>query len=265
MLPRLPQRAAFLLVCAGAIAAALLLSSARGQACSCFGPALSVLTPQRPEGVPTNTRVRVMVPAVSQGQSLPTLALRTRGGAEVAARSRVYPDAAESLVELTPVSPLAPDTRYEIAVVDSTRHPATTVVSTFVTGKDADVSAPVLDSLGTVAVKMNLHFGGGDCSIAGPWVTVDGFRVHDPGRSDAELLFGVWGRNAQGVLDTNRPPDALLAPYRQALTIGRSSLCDMRDFPLKGPIVPLAIAVVDEAGNTSAKRRINVDVTRTSP
>lgn len=230
-----------------------------------MGPELSVLTPQRPDGVPVNTRVRVMIPAVGQGQSLPTLVVRLHGGAEVPSKARVLPDVAESVVELMPLSPLAPSMRYDVAVVDTTRHPATTVVSTFVTGASADVVAPVFDSLGAVAARLNMHAGGGDCSITGPWVTVDGFRVHDPGRTDAELVFGVWGRNAQGVLDTNRPPDALLAPYRHMLTIGRSSLCDMREFPLKGPIVPLAIAVFDEAGNASPPRRFNIDVTRNTP
>jgi hypothetical protein len=265
MFGRLSHRAPFVLVCTTALAAALLLPSARGEACSCVGPELSVLTPQRPEGVPTNTRVRVTMPAVGQGQTQPTLALRVHGGADVVAKTRLYPDVAESIAELTPMSPLAPSTRYEIAVVDSTKHPATTVVSTFVTGANADTAAPVIDSLGAVGARLNMHYGGGDCSIQGPWVTVDGSRVHDPGRPDAELLFGVWGKNAQGVLDTNRAPDALLAPYHQRLNIGRSSLCDMRDFPLKGPIVQLAIAVFDEAGNASTPRRFSVDVTRNSP
>lgn len=262
---RVHRRAPFLLTCAAALAAALLLPSARGEACSCVGPNLSVLTPQHPEGVPLNTRIRVSMPTVGQGQTAPTLLLRAHHGADVAAKTHTYPGVAESLVELTPSAPLAPSTRYEIAVVDATRHPATTVVSTFITGTAADTAAPVLDSLGTVGARLNAHFGGGDCSIQGPWVTLSGYRVHDPGRADAELVFGVWGRNAQGVLDTNRPPDALLAPWQKTLTIGRSSLCDMSDFPLKGPIVPLAIAVFDEAGNASAPRRFSVDVTRNTP
>ncbi len=230
-----------------------------------MGPDLRVLTPAKPDGVPTNTRVRVIMPAVGQGHAFPTLALRAHGGAEVAATSRIYADIAVSIVELMPSTPLVPGTRYEIAVVDASKHPATTVVSTFVTGTNADVAAPVLDALGTVGARENVRFGGGNCSIQGPWVTIDGFRVHDPGRNGAELVFGVWGRNAQGVLDTNRPPDMLIPAYRQTLTVGRSSLCDMRDFPLQGPIVPLAIAVIDEAGNASPPRRFNVDVSRSSP
>lgn len=261
----LSHRAAFLSMCTAALTAAFFLPAVRGEACSCMGPDLGVLTPQRPDGVPTNTRVRVTMPAIAQGQSSPTLALRVHGGREIAATSHVYPDVAESIVELTPTAPLAPSTRYEVAVVDAAKHPATTVVSTFVTGTTADVAAPVLDALGSVGARKNVRFGGGDCSIQGPWVTIDGFRAHDPGRSDAELVFGVWGKDAKGVLDTNRPPDTLITPDRNALTIGRSSLCDMRDFLLTGAIVPLAIAVVDEAGNRSAPRRFTVDVSRSSP
>ncbi len=224
-----------------------------------------MLTPAKPEGVPTNTRVRVLLPAVGQGQAFPTLTLRVHGGADVTARSRIYPDVAVSILELAPAAPLAPSTRYDIAVVDASTHPSTTVMSTFVTGTTADVAAPVLDALGSVSSHKNVHFGGGDCSIQGPWVTMDGVRAHDPGRDGAELVFAVWARTAQGVLDTNRPPDTLLAPSRHRLTIGRSSLCDNRDFPLQGPIASLAIAVMDEAGNASPPRRFSIDVSRSSP
>ena len=265
MFGRLSRRASFVLVCSTALLAALLLDARHTAACSCVGPNLDVLTPEKPENVPTNTRVRVLMPAVGQGQSLPALTLRAHGGADVIARSRIYPDVAESIVELIPSAPLAPSTRYEVAVVDTSKHPATTVMATFMTGTSADVAAPVLDALGTIGARKNAHFGGGDCSIQGPWITIDGFRAHDPGRDGAELVFGVWGRNAQGVLDTNRPPDTFIAPHRHALTIGRSSLCDMRDFPLQGPIVSLAIAVFDEAGNASPPRRFSVDVSRSSP
>ncbi len=252
-------------MCTTALAAALILPAARSDACSCVGPNLDVLTPVKAEGAPTNTRVRVLMPAVAQGQPFPKLTLRTRDGADVAAKSRIYTDVAESIVELIPAGALLPSTRYEIAVVDPLKHPATTVMATFVTGTSADVAAPVLDALGSVSATKNRHFGGGDCSIQGPWVTLDGIRVHDPGRDGAELLFGVWSKNAQGVLDTNRPPDTLLLSYRQKLTIGRSSLCDMRDFPLQGPIASLAVAVIDEAGNASPPRRFNVDVSRNTP
>jgi hypothetical protein len=246
---------------------ASVLATSDGHACSCIGPELEVLSPRRPDGLPLNARVRVAMPAVGAGQAFPRLALRVHGGAEVVGRTRVYPDVAESVIELTPTAPLSPSTRYEVAVIDPSQHPSTTVLSTFVTGTSVDTAAPVLDGLGVVSGHVSTRSGGGDCTIPGQWVTIEGWKAHDPGREHPELVFAIWGANAQGILDTNRVPDALLSPseYNRSITIGRSSLCSTRDFPLKGPIVPLAVAVLDEAGNASAPRRIRVDITRNAP
>jgi hypothetical protein len=179
-------------------------------------------------------------------------------------QTRSIPDGSLTLVELTPQSALPSNTRFEVAMVDRNAHPPITVIGTFKTGTAPDTTAPRLDSVGHVGVHLNAQFGGGMCTIAGPWVTVSGMTVHDD-RADAQLGYAVWGPDAAGRIDTTKNPDAILFPYQGTISIGRTSLCDPRDFAFKGTAVSLAIAAVDESGNTSRALRFRADLSHDAP
>jgi hypothetical protein len=236
----------------------------RAEACSCMGPSLALRSPMG-DGAPLNVHVRVEVPSPGAGAPAPALILREHKGAVVATQTRTIAGPAITLVELTPSAPLSRETRYEIATVDPTKHPPNTVIGVFKTGTATDVTPPKLDRIGAHTTHLNTHFGGGDCSIRGPWVSLSGIVAHDADRPDAELAYGVWQADTSGKLDTKRTPDALIFPYRGELTIGQSSLCDMSQFSFNAPAVTLAVAAFDDAGNASKPIVFRADVTRNGP
>jgi hypothetical protein len=246
-----------------AIAASAALPEPESHACSCVGPQLSFLSPVHADDAPLNVRVRIEAP--SSGLSAQTLVLRVHDGATVAAQVRTVPGPTVTIAELVPVAPLAPLTRYEVATVDATKHPATTVIGTFKTGTSADTKPPRLERVGKPRTTLNTQFGGGDCSIQGPWITVGGIVARDPDRPGAQLAYGVWQADRGGKLDTTRPPDALVFPYQDTIAIGQTSLCDMHAFAFESAVVSLAIAAIDESGNVSPAVRLRADVTRSTP
>jgi hypothetical protein len=257
------------LAAAGALALAIALPAhERGAAaCSCMGPSLAFLTPSG-DAVSRNAIVRIEVPTSSAGAGAAqasSIVLREHGGAPVATRDASVPGAEVTLHQITPNDPLKADTRYEIAIVEPTKHPPTTVVGTFKTGSAIDNAPPRLDSIGAKYTHINTHFGGGDCSIRGPWITLTGVAASDPGRADAQLAFGVWQADASGKLDTKRMPDAFVFPYQNALTIGQSSLCSVHQFAFNASVVTLAVAAFDESGNASRPITFRADVTRNGP
>lgn len=226
--------------------------------------------PSSPFFRPSGPRPRLSTPTFEWKCPSPASAgsfvLRAHRGATVPTRAEVLSGGGMSVVDLTPLAPLAAVTRYEVATVDPNKHPATTVLGTFKTGTDVDTTPPRLDSVGKIATHLNLGMvGGGNCSIRGPWITLSGYAIQDPGRKDAALGFAIWTADGAGKLDTKRPPDTLLFPFREQVSIGQTSLCDPRSFPLKGPTMQFAIAVVDEAGNKSSEKRFRADLTRPSP
>lgn len=250
------------LVGVGAVAAASLVAH-DARACSCVGPRMAMLTPVRAQAAPLNTRVRIEAPSST---ARATFVLRAHRGAVVPTAVTVISSSSLDVVELTPNTPLARETRYEVAVVDPSAVPSTTVVGTFTTGTTTDTVAPKVKSYGTAKTRMNLgHVGGGMCSIRGPWIELEGLAVEDPGRPDAELAYAIWGPDGTGKLDTKGPPTAIYRPHDGRLFIGRTSLCDPRDFPLSGPRTTLAVAAVDEAGNRGPERRFTLDLTRPTP
>jgi hypothetical protein len=238
------------------------------EACSCAGPNLTFLGPKGRD-VPLNTHVRIDVPTGTSG----TYVLRTHPGSGAPAivastKTSVYSVGTSGLetVDLAPLAPLAPSTRYEVVVVRPGTHPPNTVVGTFVTGTGTDTTPPRFSNLGKVRTRLNLgHVGGGMCSIRGPWLTVSDYVAEDPGRPDAHLAFLVWGPDAKGKVDTSATPSALVEPFRGEIAIGQTSLCDPRSFPLPGSRITLAIATVDEAGNRSAPKTFQADLTRPTP
>ncbi|HEX4515885.1 MAG TPA: hypothetical protein VGH87_10345 [Polyangiaceae bacterium] len=231
------------------------------RACSCVGPHLAFLSPST-SAAPTNARVRVMAP--STGFVASQLVLRVHGGAVIATTAKTYPEPIVTIVELVPNALLPASTRFEIASTDPSAHPPTTVIGTFTTGTAADTTAPRLDSLGKQRTRLNANFGGGMCTIAGPWIELEDFVAHDD-RADAQLVFGVWAPNASGVIDTTRQPDAILFPYERHLAIGHTSLCDPRRFAFSGSVVSLAVAAFDESGNMSRAIRLRADLTKNTP
>lgn len=252
--------------------ASLALGSATDErsanACSCAGPEIVYLGPKGADA-PLNAHVRVDVPPGTGG----TYVLRTHPTPAAPAvvtptTTSVYSVGTSGLetVDLTPLASLAPRTRYEVVLVRAGTHPPNTVVGTFVTGTSTDTVAPRFSSLGKVSTRLNLGLvGGGMCSVRGPWLTVSGYGVEDPGRPDARLAFLVWGPDAKGKVDTSTTPSALVEPYRGVVAIGQTSLCDPRSFPLPGARITLAIAAVDEAGNRSAPKTFQADLSRPTP
>ena len=95
---------------------------------------------------------------------------------------------------------------------------------------------------------------------------VDGLRAEDPGRPNAQLVYGVWLGDAAGNVDTKKPPTSVQRLDNGRLHVGQTSLCDPNGFPIpKGPVMWLGIAAIDEAGNTSPARRVRVDLAGARP
>lgn len=246
-----------------ALAAAFVAPGESGEreagACSCAGPRLTLLSPERVDDAPLNAKVRVEVPA---NGSSGKITLRVVGGAEVAVTMNRYkPGGWLELVELVPKAPLGASTRYEVASVDLDQYPSTVVFGTFRTGVSADTTAPRVERLGAAVAHRSRRSGGGSCQVAGPWVTIEGVRAVDPGRAEAQLAVGVWLGDAAGNVDASKPPTAIVSPFKGTLHVGRTSLCDPHDFPLpKGGSAWLGVAALDEAGNASGLRKMRVDL-----
>ena len=250
----------------GLIVLASLATTAEREAgaCSCAGPQQALVGPDRVDDAPLNAKIRVDTPSMtrSSGSPLP-LVLRVHGGKVIATTSRIItPGGSLSTVELSPSAPLLPGTQYEVAAEDPDQVPTATVIGTFRTGGAADTTAPRLDAVGAATALKNPNPMGSACQIGGPWVTIEGVRAEDPGRPNAQLVYGLWLGDWTGAVDTKKPPTALLARGQDGtLHVGQTSLCDPRGFPFpKAPLMWLGIAAIDEAGNTSAARRVRVDL-----
>jgi len=234
-------------------------------ACSCMSPHAAILTPDRVDDAPLDTKVRLEVPT-SVGPVKPRVVLRAHGGADVAVTTRTSVNGALDTIELTPSAPLAASTQYEVAVVYDQQHPSTFVLGTFKTGTATDTTPPRIDKLGAVTAQMFGGFGS-SCSIPGPWIDVETIAASDPSRPKAQLVFGVWRGNAAGVIDATKPPEAIVRRgYGDGLTIGRRSMCDPHDFALpRAGVVWLGIAAIDEAGNASPMKRVQVNMSNAAP
>ncbi len=232
-------------------------------ACSCVGPRSSMLTPDRLDDAPLNTKVRIeLAPrARAAGSAKPKVVLRAHGQAgEVAVTPRSMPSGSVEVVELAPNAPLAPSTQYEVAVIEESLHPSTLVVGTFRTGTTADTTPPKVERFGRAVAYKNLTAGGGDCSIRGPWIEVSDVAASDPSRPNAQTMWAVW-RAKDGKLDTKAAPATIVGTFQGTLTIGKRSLCDPHEFSLpKEGSITLAVAAVDEAGNASPPRTVVIDI-----
>jgi hypothetical protein len=230
-------------------------------ACSCVGPEVALLSPDRVDDAPLNVRVRADVPSYGSSGA-PQVVLRVHGGAVVETTSRSIPSGSVTTVELTPKRPLAAQTRYEIAAVDTSRRPSITIFGTFKTGDATDTVAPKLDTLGVVTAHKATNAISSACQASGPWVTLDGVVASDPGRAGAQLGLAIWLGDGAGKVDDTKTPTAIEPLHGSSVQIGRSSICSPRSFPFPQTGQPwLGIALVDEAGNRSATRRVRVDLT----
>lgn len=236
-----------------------LLAPSDGAACSCGPPQVRVLGPDRVNDAPLNARIRFEVPPPRPTPGA-AIVRDSETGAKADVTERQWQEGSLFFVELTPSKPLAADTRYEVVFVSSepNAYPSTTVLSTFKTGTAADTTPPKLDTVGAAIAKDNAQANGGDCSVRGPWIEIANVTASDPGRPNAQLMFGIWAADASGHLDTTKPPDALVAARRNIVTLGKRSLCDPHDFPIPPatPTMTIAIAAVDESGNMSPPRRL---------
>jgi len=248
---------------AGLVVLALAAFAHDSNACSCAGPEGQLLGPDRVDDAPTNTKVRLELP--SHAINARTV-LAVRGGAEVAVKSRSMSVGSVDVVELTPSSALAPGTQYVVSIVDDSRHPPVRVLGTFKTASAEDKTAPKIDSIGRVYTTRDGTNVRTSCSVGTPWITVESIKASDPGRPNAQLFYGVWVGDASGKIDDTKPPSAILRPYQDRLTIGRSSVCDPHDVTLpKTPFAWIGIAALDEAGNASPVRKMKVDLKAGTP
>jgi hypothetical protein len=249
------------LMIASLAAPALLSTDAR--ACKCGPPDVQMLTPNKADDVPLNTRVRFEVPRSRAARRV----LRAVGSTvEVSVVEQVLPDGEVNVVELSPRAALQPSTRYEVALIDPSAQPGTVVFGTFKTGTAADNAAPVVKSAGTVEAHRNVDYGGGDCSIRGPWVDVRAAAAEDPSRPKAQILWGVWTKDASGKIDASKPPSTILSPWRDTITIGQRNSCDPRGFPVPDTgVFTFGLAPLDEAGNAGPLKIHRVDMSAATP
>jgi hypothetical protein len=229
-------------------------------ACSCMPPEPTLLSPTGAEGVPANAKVRVEMPSYRGASVQPVL--RIHDGASVDTKVRKIGGQTIALVELTPVVPLEPDTRYEIATIDPERHPPNHVLGTFKTAKTvvSDTTAPRIDRMGAVFAERTGQIRT-SCSVPGPWIVANDLAASDPGRPSAQLVYGVWLGDNTGNVDTTKPPTRILGASHSPLVIGQSSSCHFHDFPIPTtPFACIGIAAIDEAGNQSAVKKVRVDL-----
>jgi hypothetical protein len=243
-------------------------------ACSCAGPQTVLVAPDRADDVPLNARIRVDALSPAHVNAPPrlngasSLVLRVYPtGAVVPTTLRTFAAGGQlAIAELVPSALLAPATQYDVALHDALDWPTTTVVGTFRTAKTSDTTAPRIHAVGAATAFKSAHTGG-TCEVAGPWVTIEGISADDPGRPDAQLLYAVWLGDSAGNVDTKKPPTALVRAHDGMLELGQTSLCDAHDFPIakKAAFMWLGIAAIDEAGNTSAERKVRVDLAGARP
>lgn len=240
-------------------------------ACSCIGPRAAIVGPDRVDDAPLNVRVRAEIPrhapsgggGAGGGATSHGVVLRVHGGAVVDTTTRVVaPGGWLTTVELVPRAPLMPGTQYEVATIDPSAHPSVIVLGTFKTGSAADTTPPRIDAMGTAVATKQPNASSAACQVPGPWVTIDGVRAEDPGRPTAKLVFGVWIADAAGNADTRKPPTAFVTAKEGVLRVGQTSLCSPHSFPFPAgaAAMGLVIAAIDEAGNTSAPRKVRVDL-----
>lgn len=251
-------------IAAAALVAIAVLARDAG-ACSCMPPEASLMSPDRTEDASTNTKIRIEVPSPAfYGSTTAQVIVRAHGGANVEAKSRKISARYLDVHELTPVAPLAPNTRYEVATVDPQRHPPTHVIGTFKTGATAtaDTTPPRIDRMGAVVAEKTGRYMN-SCSVAGPWIVARDIVSSDPGRTDPKIVYAVWLGDNAGNVDTSKPPTRILPLDRDGnnLTIGQAGSCHFYDFPIPStPFVWLGIAALDEAGNQSAVKKVRVDL-----
>lgn len=250
------------LAAALACAVALVAQGEPASACSCVEPEPEMLSPASAGLAPRNARVRVALPGPGTGAGAHQIVLRVRGGAAVPVKRRESVVSSRAYIELQPESPLAPDTRYEVAVVVKDRRPSTLVFGTFETGTETDTTAPTGGTLGKPEVYKTSPWSGTSCSIGTPWVSIPvTARGSDPGHVGVRPLYAVWAADASGRLDTAGPATTFLQPSEGALTLGKTSYCDPDDFPLprRGRLT-IGVALIDDAGNRGAVQRMVIDV-----
>jgi hypothetical protein len=223
------------------------------------------MSPSGTEDASTNTKIRIEVPSPGgYGGATAQPIVRVHGGANVEVKSRRIGGRMLDVLELTPASPLTPNTRYEVATIDPQRHPPTHVIGTFKTSVTAtvDTTAPRIDRMGAVVAEKTGRYLT-SCSVPGPWIVAHDLVPSDPGRNNPTIVYGVWLGDNAGNVDTSKPPTRILAPDMGGanLTIGQAGSCHFHDFPIPStPFVWLGIAALDEAGNQSAVKKVRVDL-----
>jgi hypothetical protein len=247
------------------ISLGLLLFPRDAAACSCVPPEPQLLSPERSVAAPLNTKIVVLVPSHLAGRlELARVGAKTKISARE--QRRVLGDVIQ--LEISPASPLEPGARYSVSWVDPSESPSTLVFGSFKTADMRDDKPPSLAKLGTATPYRLRNPMGSMCQTAHPWVEISAVEGSDPGRAQARLLYAVWVDDGTGKLNTKLPPSALLPlDEKGVLRIGNASLCTPLKFPFpnRPQQLVLAIAAVDEAGNTSPARSVRVALGAAQP
>jgi hypothetical protein len=229
---------------------------------------IQIVSPDRVDDAPLNAKIRLEVP-IDERALYSKVVLRAHAGPGVAGRAiAVEPHMVPygkglGLLELTPRAPLAPSTRYEVALVDRAGFPPQTVLATFRTGAAVDTTAPRFERLGAAHAYENTEFGPGP---RGRWVEFEGVGALDPSRPRAQLVFALWTGDAAGRFDTTKPPLALLRPREDGSLFVGAYACDLRESPLpNAPSAWLGLAALDEAGNASQLQSVRIDLASAEP
>jgi hypothetical protein len=115
---------------------------------------IQIVSPDRVDDAPLNAKIRLEVPIderalYSTARWCCAHADPGVAGCAIAVAPRMVPySKGLGLLELTPLAPLAPSTRYEVALVDRAGFPHQTVLATFRTGAAVDTTAPRFECLG---------------------------------------------------------------------------------------------------------------------
>jgi hypothetical protein len=254
-----------------ALLALLTLVVRDASACSCGIPPPRMLTPARGDGAPLNTKVRYGIATPYQTQTTERVELReVEGDKLVATTEERFTLGNFVVVELTPKTKLAPKTRYSLSQLRSKERPKRVVFGSFRTGTELDQKAPMLTSFGKATTHEQGRSIHSSCDTGHSYATVQQVRSKDPERGSAKLLYAVWLADKTGAVDPRRAPVGLLelSSYRppEELYLGNNDLCDLVKFPFPAQKnVTLGIAAVDEAGNRSAVRTVNLRFSRPPP
>ncbi|MFH0899119.1 MAG: hypothetical protein V2A73_00675 [Pseudomonadota bacterium] len=172
---------------------------------------------------------------------------------------RILKSAALTIVELVPVQPLLPQTRYGVYMSHQEGKIAV-LIGEFRTGETLDRDAPSWKGVATAIVSRPARRSR-DCSTGDQIVTLDVGSVTDTTTPPSQILFGIWpDSTSDDEPSCQGAPLLYAAPVDERILLGQPSRCAPANFaiPKETSSLKLTICAVDLAGNKSTPRRVTV-------